>query len=336
MQTNTNLVQTCIYCRESGVEFNRDHVIPEAFGKFKDNFVLTCVCAECNQFFGDELEIVLGRNSREAILRLYHGVKAPAGATRLRYDRVRFTVNEPGPWLGAQIILAADPTGSKVDTRPVPQVGLRNKDQQNWTWLSEAELADPSVLDAYRNPQSLIQVVGPSPDDVDRLTAKLKELGLDFNKRGTLPHPAGADGTILTRLASRTDETILRATGKIAFNYVAHVHGPTFVLSSDFDSYRNWVRHGTPPPWGSPVVVVNTPILADDSSQWRQTNGHVVTFDWNRQGEGLFAQVSLFNDLNYKVLVCLKYSGLWHDVRTGHHFDLDTHTISELKGATLF
>src|SRR5205814_9517651 len=80
--------QTCIYCQGSGVKFNREHVIPEAFGKFKDNFVLTCVCVNCNQFFGDELELVLGRNSREAILRLHHGVKAPAGAAKLKYDRV--------------------------------------------------------------------------------------------------------------------------------------------------------------------------------------------------------------------------------------------------------
>jgi hypothetical protein len=81
--------------------------------------------------------------------------------------------------------------------------------------------------------------------------------------------------------------------------------------------------------------VVNTPILADDSIRWRQTNGHIVTFDWNRQGEGLFAQVSLFNDLNYKILLCPKYFGLWRELRTGHHFDLNSHTIFELKAATL-
>jgi hypothetical protein len=181
----------------------------------------------------------------------------------------------------------------------------------------------------------VIQVVGPSQDDVDRLTAKLKEMGIEFNERGTLPHPAAADGTILTRLASKIDETILRSVGKIAFNYVAYVQGADFTLRPDFDSFREWVRHGTLPSWEFPAVVVNTPILADDSIHWRQTNGHIITFDWNRHGEGLFAQVSLFNDLNYKVLLCPKYSGLWQNLRTGHCFDLATHTISELNAATL-
>ena len=108
-----------------------------------------------------------------------------------------------------------------------------------------------------------------------------------------------------------------------------------FFLRSDFDHYRNWVRYGTVPPLGIPVVVVATPILALDSLQWRQTNGHLVTFDWNRQGDGLFAQVSLFNDLNYKILMCPRYSGLVHDVRTGHHFDLQRRAITGLATATL-
>src|SRR5258708_5084672 len=118
----------CVYCRATGVPFNRDHVIPEAFGRFNNNLVVTCVCAKCNQFFGDELELVLGRNSREAILRLHHGVKAPTGAHHLKYDNAKLTVGEPGPWRGAEIILAADPTGTKLDTKPIAQVAFRKKD----------------------------------------------------------------------------------------------------------------------------------------------------------------------------------------------------------------
>jgi hypothetical protein len=127
----------------------------------------------------------------------------------------------------------------------------------------------------------------------------------------------------------------MRAIGKIAVNYVAYIHGDAFVLQRDFEHCRDWVRFGTTPPWGFPVVVVGAPILADDSMRWRQTTGHIITFDWNRQGEGLFAQVSLFNDLNYKILMSLNYSGPLRDVRTGHHFDLEGHTISELKAVTL-
>ena len=325
----------CIYCRSAGVSFNRDHVIPEAFGLFHNNLVLTSVCEKCNQFFGDELELVLGRNSREAILRLHHGVKAPTGAHQVKYENAKLTVAEPGPWRGAQIELAADPTGTKLDTRPVPQVAFKKQDEQDWQWVEEAKLTDASVVDPYRSREHVIQVVGPSQEDVDRLTAKLLGFGIDFNRKGLLPQPVNSEGTILAKLASKVDDAILRAIGKIAGNYVAYVHGADFFLLQDFDAYRNWVRYGTVPTWGLPVVVVATPILADDSRNWRQTTGHIVTFDWNRQGDELFAQVSLFNDLNYKVLLCPKFSGLWRDLRSGHHFDLKSRTISQLHAASL-
>ena len=293
------------------------------------------MCAKCNQFFGDELELVLGRNSREAIIRLHHGVKAPAGADHLKYDNAKLTVGELGPWRGAQIVLAADASGTKLDTRPIAQVAFRRKDEQEWLWFPEAELTGPSVVEPYRTSDSQIQIVGPSPDDVDRLTAKLHAFGIDYNQQGILPQPVNSDGTILTKLASRVDEVILRAIGKIAENYVAYIHGAEFILAEDFDAYRSWVRFGTTPAWGTPVVVVTTPILTDDSAQWRQTTGHIVTFDWNRQGQGLFAQISLFNDLNYKVLICPRYSAVWRDLRSGHHFDLNNLMISELWAATL-
>jgi hypothetical protein len=326
--------RACIYCGATGVPFNRDHVIPEAFGTFHNNLVVTCVCAKCNQFFGDELELVLGRNSREAILRLHHGLKAPTGAHHLKYDNVKLTVGEAGPWRGAQIILAADLTGTKLDTKPIAQVAFRKKGEQEWRWFPEVALTDASVVAPYRTSDSVIQIVGPSQADIDRLTTKLNAFGISFNQKGVLPQPVNSDGTILTRLASRVDEAILRAVAKIAGNYIAYVHGAEFFLAKDFDAFRNWVRFGTTPTRGTPVVVVTTPILADDSEHWRQTTGHIVTFDWNRQGDGLFAQVSLFNDLNYKALSCPKYSGLWRDLRSGHHFDLNSRVISELRAAT--
>ena len=234
--------ETCIYCGATGVPFTRDHVIPEAFGTFKNNFVITCVCGRCNQYFGDELEIVLGRNSREAILRIHHGVKAPTATSRLKYDRATLTVGEPGPWRGAQIVLVADPARTKLDTRPLPQVAFRNKGESEWVWFSESQFADPSIVDVYRNPESLIQVVGPSQNDVERLIGKLNGLGIHFNQQGPLPQPTRSDGTILTKLASKIDVTILRAIGKIAFNYVAYTHGASFVLRDDFDQYRCWVH----------------------------------------------------------------------------------------------
>jgi len=70
---------------------------------------------------------------------------------------------------------------------------------------------------------------------------------------------------VLTKLASKIENRILRAIGKIASNYVAYIHGAKFFLEPDFDYYRKWVRYATAPPWDIPVAVDATPILALDS-----------------------------------------------------------------------
>lgn len=67
---------TCIYClRDLPAEkFNREHVISEAFGTFENNFtLLQTVWCTCNQFFGDKLEIVFGRDSLRPMTALSTG-----------------------------------------------------------------------------------------------------------------------------------------------------------------------------------------------------------------------------------------------------------------------
>ena len=71
----------CIYCLEdkpqlffSGVE----HVIPQSFGVFRNNFTLvTIVCDACNKYFGDNLDIALARDTYEGGLRFEHNVTDP-------------------------------------------------------------------------------------------------------------------------------------------------------------------------------------------------------------------------------------------------------------------
>ena len=46
----------CIYCTQSQCKYTREHVIPEAFGVFKNNFVLhDLVCEKCNSYFGETI-----------------------------------------------------------------------------------------------------------------------------------------------------------------------------------------------------------------------------------------------------------------------------------------
>ena len=69
----------CIYCLEekTATSFTKtEHVIPQSFGVYRDNFTLNnIVCDTCNQFFGDQLELALARDTIEGIQRFEHSLK---------------------------------------------------------------------------------------------------------------------------------------------------------------------------------------------------------------------------------------------------------------------
>lgn len=68
----------CIYCRldKPPDDFNREHVVQEAFGRFKNNLVLhELVCEECNEYFGNGLDLALARDSLEGLHRYERGLK---------------------------------------------------------------------------------------------------------------------------------------------------------------------------------------------------------------------------------------------------------------------
>ncbi|TID72666.1 HNH endonuclease, partial [Legionella pneumophila] len=68
----------CIYCKINKSNFRkREHVLPQSFGRFHPtNFILNDrnkkrdnkVCDDCNDKFGKELELYLGRDSYEGYI----------------------------------------------------------------------------------------------------------------------------------------------------------------------------------------------------------------------------------------------------------------------------
>lgn len=80
--------RVCIYCLKVADKnaFNREHVIEDSMTKgagIQGNLTLapethqSCVCIECNHYFGRELDQSLGRDSFEAMLRSEYGLLKP-------------------------------------------------------------------------------------------------------------------------------------------------------------------------------------------------------------------------------------------------------------------
>lgn len=123
----------CIYCLEEKGSHNFkkiEHVIPKSFGAFKNNFVLKeTVCDECNQYFGDNLEIDLARDTYEgSITRYDHGIKKPSEFKSMgKKSRIKVRVKE-GPLKGSYEYPVYVPQKGKICLEPLPQVGFLRAD----------------------------------------------------------------------------------------------------------------------------------------------------------------------------------------------------------------
>jgi hypothetical protein len=267
----------CIYCLNEtpAGRFNTEHVISRAFGTFENNLTLTdMVCRTCNQFFGDNLERVFARDSFEAYDRIKQRLKPAADIPEMPQGRLTFAAALEGEWEGLRLSLIA-PDGSEAVTLEV-QVGLPKRANAGWTYLTEAELADPArPLPDDFDRQGHIRIIGPTEELRQRLIALLADRGIPFHQKGDLPLPQPDAGEIAIYVNVTIDPVVKRCIAKYAFNYMAHIAGHEFVLLPAFKATRTFIRHGKFP--GYQVVVPDdTPILATDTRTRRQTDGHLT------------------------------------------------------------
>lgn len=322
----------CIYCRRPlpAQEFTREHVLSRAFGSFADAPVLhNMVCRTCNQFFGDYLETRVARGAFEGMLRYQLGTKTPdSEMLRLRY--VEFTLPEGSAWSGVRLNLAWRDGRLVVDL--ISQVALFDRTTSRWVHFSDAEIESGALSSTTTLETKNARIYGRSGEDRDRLLALLAKHGITFGKLEDMSGPPGLfdGGEIAVEVTFTINKGIRRCMAKYAFNFLAFVVGSAFVLETDFDVTRRFIRYGDTP--GYDLVRERFgPILQDDSAMHRQTSGHLLTVNWGGSGVDLVGQVSLFNSVTYSVSLARHYSGaLWRPVRGGLHFNLRDRTVQPL------
>jgi hypothetical protein len=327
--------QRCIYCspnKPSLESHNREHVIPEAFGLFKNNLVLNeGVCSKCNGFFGRTIDRFLGRGSVEAVRRLDYRLKPPEEAGDILKDRVRFALSADNQFNGL-IMEYANEDGELV-VLLVPQVGFPKCNGDGWVYVAESDLEDvakplPEGIDT----KSSNILVFNSERMKRRLNYLLANRGIEYqeeSEEGKLPTQVGQD--VLVEVSAVLDDMNLRCIAKIAFNYLAKIAGIDFVVKREMDPIRSYIRYGKKPGYEA-VTIKGDPILAFDSIRLRQTNGHLLTLDWSADGRNLIGQVSLFNFTAYRVVLLRNFSGIWRPIRSGHHFNIDSKEVHQLLG----
>lgn len=320
----------CIYCQEdkpASAYEKVEHVIPQSFGKFRDNFTLKqLVCDSCNQFFGNSVELALARDTLEGQSRSEFKVKKPADFKPPGpQSRIRIKIAEGG-LKGAYAFLNYSETDQKVTLQPIPQVGFRQRDLGELKYFLLDQIPEKKQLEELgftsQGPKS-IRAVGLGVEEVSK---RLAEKGISFQYEGDLVSMPESQ-SILTEEQATIDHTIFRATAKIAFNYLAYWEGGEFIRQLSFDRIRNFVRYGVQAPYAL-VKVSQHSILAYEGM--RRRVGHLVTIAWAADGVSIVAQVSLLNLFTYSVCLARNYEGESRKIVRGHFFNTYNSEILEL------
>lgn len=316
----------CIYCHVPlPSSIGDEHVLTKAaFGEF--NFVLDCVCQECNGLFGKTLELILERHSMEAVLRFDAGL---CTGTLNGMGRLEIRIADEGPWKGVRINLKARKGKKGAEAVLVPQFGARRGADAEWEWFKVKEIT-PDIAARYAK-GSEFQVVATNVREQDAIIARLKKAGVDFHPKRTMPTPIGIDGKIGAKLEALFSEQVRRCIAKQAFNYLAKVKGAEFVLRPDFDDIRSYIRYGTKPP----VEVVRPmggSFLLEKRYGSVATRGHILSVDWSPDNQSVVTRLALFNTMKYLVVLTNHYRGVWiPDLAQAHHFDIETRVVKPLS-----
>lgn len=323
----------CIYClqdkRPNRYE-KREHVISQCLGCFSpDNLILyNCVCDDCNQYFGDKLELFLGRDSFESIARRRHGIE-PKNPLRNR-RRVKSRIIN-GEWKGAIVEDAkADELGQIGINLPI-QAGFYNKFIDGYVYYEPNDI--PSAEKLEKEGYDLNKAVRMWADDSELpiLIEIINNNGINVSTGNDSMQPNPPVGEILIESEVTLDRTISRALSKIAFNYLAYVIGNKIVLQDDFNEIRQYIRYGE----GNLDHFFDanaSPILHDDQNlqnlRAKTTEGHLINVGW--RNDAIVSKLSPFNLCTYAVMLCPRYHGILFPLKTGHHFDIQTKEVSKL------
>jgi len=306
-----------------------EHVLPQAFGKFRDNLTLHgVVCDTCNKYFGDNLELHLSRDSFEGMARFDYDVKKQHEFKSLgKQSRLSIKVNE-GTFKGAYAYRELSEQEGRITVKPIPQVGFKKSDGMGYEYFSLDRIPDKDYLDRnfdLKKKKSIV-TLGCSSEVAHEYFLKK---GISFQADGDEDYLPETQANWECEVTGRIDQTIFRAIAKIAFNYLSYWTGSEFVIQRAFDPIRQYILRGEKASYPF-VVILENAILSDEPVEGKRRLCHLIIFDKSKNGLSIVSKVSLFNLMTYSVFLAKDYQGIDFVVRKGQLFNVANGDILEL------
>ncbi len=326
----------CIYCKQKKLisEYSKkEHVIPQSFGMFANNMTLSQhVCDKCNQYFGDNLEVDLARDTFEGLARYNHGVKQPHEFKSLgQRSRLKIRVNE-GQFKGAYVYPEYSPDMGKIIIRPLQQIGFYHLESAQYSYFPLDEILSKSELDEKGFDLTRRNAVRAIAINSEQAKEILATKGITLSSWGDAETLEPHEGAWEVEVEEKFDAILSRAIAKIAFNYFCYWKGADLARQPGFDVIRSYIREGIQPSYPL-VVVLEEPILADEPNTGLRRLGHLVTLNWSKNRKSIVSRVSLFNQNTYLITLSRDYLGEIQNLAIGHFFDTVNRTILPLRAS---
>lgn len=339
-KTTESAEKQCIYCKnfKASKEFNREHIIPQAFGKFHPNSpTLKCVCKDCNKYFGGRLDQPFARDSFEGFQRQFFGIWPKE---ERKQKRVKTKVVGGG---FSKNLIAKTRAGldGEFETYAPSQVGIFNLEKQEYEYFEPCDLpTKDDLLKKYEMKEHPLDFRPQGNDPIEMLLKPFKERGLEITMTDeeTVESDAGVTTTKTWIEATVVlDTTVMRALAKITFNYLAATAGEAFALNKNFDLIREYIRFGKHVDQEKYFFEPNQPpILSEERLLYSMghnattVQGHIIAVQWTNNGQDVIGRITFFNRNVYKLTLCKRFAGLWREIRSGHYFDAKTKRVIKL------
>jgi HNH endonuclease len=311
----------CIYCLvdKKTSEFNVEHVLPRAFGTFEQNLTLIDkVCKNCNQLYGDKLEIAFARNTLAGVKRYKTGIKAPKEfrPSMAKFLTVMLDEQECDKLL---LELAYSASHDDIVVAPKPIVGLKRKNGELEMFLLK-DIPECEVLNREFALSDDESIYLPPGVDFEIVKQALKQRGVNFFLQRYRNAKIG--NTVNCLITEDIGELTVRAIYKMAFNYLAKFNSTEAILHEMFDPSRAFILRGV----HSKLVFCGFEYVPDEFIN-TLGNTHYHTMCITRTQGKILGHIYIHPAFRYIVLLAQDNEANNLKVDFGHMFDIASKAI---------
>ena len=328
---------TCVYClqQKPRAQFNREHVIPIAFGTFGNNLSLTNeVCHECNDYFGSTLDLVLARGSPSGVIRYLTHSKPLVDLNKVDPARITVRILDDNGEASDEVTFFETADGEGVK-RTCGIWYWTTTESRRFVSLSELESNKKGLLDDLDGRQ-LVVFIRSGQEELDRLKAALLHLKKGITIESEIIEQEQLGERLPVAFDVVEDDTTRRAIAKIAFNYLTKIQGSHFTLNEGFNPIREYIRNGKHLEQTFVQRTRNQPFY-EGEREARERGGHTLLITMAPSGTRILGYVGLFygiSNLAYEVSFG-RYTGvLPANLAAGHYFDVRNKRIEEVAATT--